>query len=356
MIQDVRRSFGASRHCGVTRVVMNSRSLGAGRQWRGEQLMGQMVDGIWHSDEDLAHAKDGHFARPPTRFRGTIERGGAHPPEPDRYHLYVSLACPWAHRALIVRKLKGLDDDDRPVRHALAHARRRMDLRARTRRRAGPVSARRSCTRSIAAPTRAIPAGSRFRSSGTSRPAPSSTTNRRRSSGSSDRRSTRSGPQRGDLYPEALRGEIDAVNARVYETLNNGVYRAGFATTQAAYDAAVVPFSPRWTGWKRDCRASLIFAAAHRPKPTGAFSRLWSASTPSTHGHFKCNVRRLVDYPALWDYARRLYQWPGVSANREFRPHQGPLLREPPRHQPDRHRAAGPDDALGGADRNATRD
>ncbi len=109
MIQDVRRSFGASRHCGVTRVVMNSRSLGAGRQWRGEQLMGQMVDGIWHSDEDLAHAKDGHFARPPTRFRGTIERGGAHPPEPDRYHLYVSLACPWAHRALIVRKLKGLD-------------------------------------------------------------------------------------------------------------------------------------------------------------------------------------------------------------------------------------------------------
>ncbi len=122
----------------------------------------------------------------------------------------------------------------------------------------------------------------------------------------------------GDLYPEASRDEIDAINARVYETLNNGVYRAGFATTQAAYDAAVAPLFATldWLEARLSRQPYL-----NGGSPTEADWRLFTTLVRFDavyHGHFKCNVRRLVDYPALWDYARRLYQWSGVRQTVDF--------------------------------------
>lgn len=279
--------------------------------------MGQMVDGVWHSDEDLAHAKDGHFARPPTRFRGTIEHGGPHPPVAGRYHLYVSLACPWAHRALIVRRLKGLDEMiglsvthwlmrqdgwtfapgpgvvPDPLGAAFLHEiYRRADPRYSGRvtvpilwdKQAGTIVNNESSEI-----IRIF--GSAFDSVGA---AP------------------------GDLYPEALRNEIDAINARVYETLNNGVYRAGFATTQAAYEDAVVPLFAT-LDWleERLSRQPYISGGS----PTEADWRLFTTLVRFDavyHGHFKCNLRRLVDYAALCDYARRLYQWSGVRQTVDF--------------------------------------
>ena len=124
----------------------------------------------------------------------------------------------------------------------------------------------------------------------------------------------------GDYYPEPLRPEIDRINARVYATVNNGVYRAGFATTQAAYDEAV-------SGAVRDAR---LARGAARPasaispgdRVTEADWRLFTTLLrfdPVYHGHFKCNLRRLVDYPDLWAYTRELYQWPGVAGDRRLR-------------------------------------
>ncbi len=279
--------------------------------------MGEMVDGAWRRDEDLAHAEDGHFARPPTRFRSTLAPGGAYPPAVGRYHLYVSLACPWAHRALIVRRLKGLEDI---VGLSVTHWLMREDgwtfaagpgvvpdpfgagLLREVYGRADP-----RYTGRVTVPVLLD------KLTGTIVNNESSEVIRIFGSAFDGL-----GARPGDLYPEAHRAEIDAVNARVYDMLNNGVYRAGFATTQAAYEAAVVPLFATldWLEALLSRRAYLCGDA-----PTEADWRLFTTLVRFDavyHGHFKCNLRRIVDYPALWDYARHLYQWPGVRETVDF--------------------------------------
>jgi putative glutathione S-transferase len=121
-----------------------------------------------------------------------------------------------------------------------------------------------------------------------------------------------------DFWPEPLRDGIARVNARVYDGLNNGVYKAGFATTQAAYDEAAegVFQTLDWLEERLDPNRYLM-----GERPTEAD---WRAATtlfrfdPVYHGHFKCNRRRLVDYPNLWAYARELYQHPGVAETVNF--------------------------------------
>ena len=126
------------------------------------------------------------------------------------------------------------------------------------------------------------------------------------------------GAAQGDYYPEALRPEIDAINARVYATLNNGVYRAGFARTQAAYDAAVAPLFET-LDWMEARLSRQTWLCGERLTEAD-----WRAFTTLVrfdavyHGHFKCNIRRIVDYPALWDYTRALYQVPGIAATVDF--------------------------------------
>ena len=122
----------------------------------------------------------------------------------------------------------------------------------------------------------------------------------------------------GDYYPAALRAEIDQVNERVYATVNNGVYRAGFATTQAAYDEAVAELFAT-LDWLEDRLAGQRYLVGDRV--TEADWRLFTTLLrfdPVYHGHFKCNLRRLVDYPHLWAYTRELYQWPGVAETVDF--------------------------------------
>lgn len=121
-----------------------------------------------------------------------------------------------------------------------------------------------------------------------------------------------------DYWPEELRAEIEPVNARIYDTLNNGVYRAGFATTQKAYDAAIGPLFDTldWLDEHLSRHRYLMGA-----RLTEADWRLFTTLIRFDkvyHTHFKCNRARIVDYPDLWAYLRELYQWPGVAGTVDF--------------------------------------
>ena len=121
------------------------------------------------------------------------------------------------------------------------------------------------------------------------------------------------GAKEGDYYPQPLRDQIDQINTRVYDTVNNGVYKAGFATTQKAYEAAVIPLFETLDWLDRKLGESRFLLG---DTPTEADWRLWTTLYRFDmvyHGHFKCNIRRLKDYSNLWPYARDLYQWPGIS-------------------------------------------
>ncbi len=121
-----------------------------------------------------------------------------------------------------------------------------------------------------------------------------------------------------DFYPESLRAEIDEINATVYETVNNGVYRAGFARTQAAYEEAVSAlFATLDTVEERLSRQRYLVGDHITEADWRLFTTLVRFDAVYV-GHFKCNIRRLADYPALWGYARELYQVPGVAGTVDF--------------------------------------
>jgi putative glutathione S-transferase len=126
------------------------------------------------------------------------------------------------------------------------------------------------------------------------------------------------GARPGDYYPQALRGDIDAVNARIYDTLNNGVYKAGFATTQAAYEEAVVPLFET-LDWleERLAHRRFLFGDSLTEADIRLFTTLIRFDVVY-FGHFKCNIRRLVDYLNLSAYARDVYQWPGIAGTGNF--------------------------------------
>ena len=274
--------------------------------------MGQMVDGVWEAVERRERSTDGSFVRPSTAFRDHITPGGRFPPEAGRYHLYVSLACPWAHRTLIFRRLKGLESMiGLSVTHWLmgeqgwnfdpgdgvipdpdgAHAMHEIYARADphyTGRVTVPVLWDRT-TRTIVNNESAEIIrmfNSAFEAVGA---AP------------------------GDYYPPAQRAAIDKFNARIYEQVNNGVYKVGFARTQAAYDAAVTTLFEALE-WLEEQLSERPFLCG--TTPTEADWRLFTTLVrfdSAYHGHFKCNIRRLVDYKALWNYTRSLYQVAGVA-------------------------------------------
>jgi putative glutathione S-transferase len=280
--------------------------------------MGQMIDGAWMRQEQIAATVSGAFQRPPTTFHDTIAPDTAFPPEAGRYHLYVSLACPWAHRTLIVRALKRLEPmlgvsvvngfmgEDGwtfapgegvvpdPVMGAThlhqIYTRADPNFSGRV---TVPVlwdlASGRIVNNESAEIVRIL--NTAFDGLG-------------------------AGP--GDYYPAALRRRIDAVNERVYATLNNGVYRAGFASTQAAYEAAVLPLFET-LDWLEARLAENPFLAGERF--TEADIRLFTTLIRFDtvyHYHFKCNIRRLTDYPALWDFTRSLYQVTAVQKTVDF--------------------------------------
>jgi putative glutathione S-transferase len=126
------------------------------------------------------------------------------------------------------------------------------------------------------------------------------------------------GARAGDYYPKALRGDIDAVNARIYDTLNNGVYKCGFATTQAAYDEAVIPLFDT-LDWLEQQLAErrFLFGEALTEADIRLFTTLIRFDAVYA-GHFKCNIRRIADYPNLSAYTCDIYQWPGIAATVNF--------------------------------------
>lgn len=274
--------------------------------------MGQMFDGVWHAEDRSFPTSGGAFQRPNAVFRDSIAPGGAFPPQAGRYHLYISLACPWAHRTLIFRRLKGLEGmiglsvvhwlmgdngwtfapGPGVVADPVLGAQYMHQIYAK----ADP-----HFTGRITVPVLFDTVQNRIVNN-------ESAEIIRIFNSAFDEL----GAAPGDYYPEALRAEIDAVNERVYTTLNNGVYRAGFARTQEAYDAAIPPLFDT-LDWLEERLGRHSFVCGERL--TEADIRLFTTLIRFDavyHYHFKCNLRRLSDYPALWDYTRSLYQVPAI--------------------------------------------
>jgi len=257
----------------------------------------------------------GRFVRQASRFRDRVTADGSSgfPAAPGRYHLYVSYACPWAHRAIIVRRLKRLETVITmsvvdPVRDERGWAFRRGDGH-------GPDLAEGFAFLSEAYTTTDPDWEGRV----TVPVLWDTETGRIVNNESADViRMLNSefdewGDPTVDLYPEDLRERIDEVNDLVYRNVNNGVYRAGFATTQEAYEEAFDALFATLDEIDRRLADSRYLAG---DRVTEADWRLFTTMVrfDAVYAcHFKCNLRRIVDYPSLLSYVRELYQWPGVA-------------------------------------------
>ncbi len=284
--------------------------------------MGLLQDGKWVDQWYDTKSTDGHFKRADAQFRNWITADGAPGPsgsggfkaEAGRYHLYVSHACPWAHRTMIFRALKGLED---MISVSVVHWHMAADgwtfLPG-----DGVVADPIRNARFLHQVYTAANAGFSGRvtvpvlwdkQTGTIVSNESSEIIRMFNTAFDA-----VGAHDGDFYPPALRDQIDQINTRIYSTLNNGVYKSGFATTQAAYEAAVVPLFDTldWLDNMLSQHRYLTGATL-----TEADWRLFTTLLrfdPVYVGHFKCNLRRIADYANLSPYLRDLYQAPGVAA------------------------------------------
>ena len=297
--------------------------------------MGMLVKGIW---QDIAYdTKSGEFVRNDSVFRDSITADGASGfrAEAGRYHLYVSLACPWAHRTLILRTLKGLEG---AITVSIVDPYM------------GPAgwsfTGHRGCTSDSvngAALLRDVYLKAKpdytgrvtvpllwDRKSGTILNNESAEIMRMLNS----EFNAFALRELNDLYPAALLAQIERWNEIIYRTVNNGVYRAGFATAQDKYEAAV-----------RELFATLDRLDEHLGEhrylcasvPTEADWRLFTTLVRFDavyYGHFKCNLRRLVDYRNLWAYTRELYQVPGVAGTVDLEQIKEHYYRSHPRINP----------------------
>ena len=262
--------------------------------------------------------EEGAFVRQKSAFRDRVTADGSSgfPAVAGRYHLYVSLACPWAHRTIIVRELKGLTDaigmtivdpvrDERGWRFlpgepdpvngfgylAEAYAATDADFDARV---TVPVLWDTLTGRIVNNESADLVEmlNSEF-----------------------DAVATR--PEL-DFYPDELRGDIDELNAWIYDRINDGVYKSGFANSQAAYEDAVIPlFEALDTLEERLAERRFLFGSAQTLADWRLFTTLVRFDAVYV-GHFKCNLRRIADYPSLSGYLRDLFQTPGVAGTVDF--------------------------------------
>ena len=251
---------------------------------------------------------DGAFVRQEDQFDGYVRADGSSgfPAVAGRYELYVSLACPWAHRTIIVRKLKKLEEaipmtvvdpirDDRGWRygtHFLSELYLASDPRYHGR---------------VTVPVLWDPKTKRIVSN-------------------SDDDIMRMfetefnaiGDASLDLYPLDLQTEIDALNAVIYDTINNGVYKAGFATSQAVYERAAYKVFETLDALEERLSTRRYLFGAHPVETDWRFFTTLIRFDPVYHGHFKLNLRRIVDYPNIYGYMRDLYQIPGIKETVDF--------------------------------------
>lgn len=283
--------------------------------------MGLLVDGQWIDQWYDTKASKGRFIRTEAQFRNWITADGSPGPsgtdgfkaEPGRYHLYVSLACPWANRTLIFRKLKGLEkmisisvvnplmaehgwtfiDDEGVIPDPLHQAQYLYQVyQAADAHYSGRVT---------------VPL---LWDKQQNKPVSNESAEIIRMLNSAF---DEIGATPGDYYPADLRVDIDRLNQPIYDRVNNGVYKAGFATTQEAYEEAVDElFAELDQLDQRLARQRYLLGA----RATEADWRLFTTLVRFDavyHGHFKCNLRRIEDYSHLSGYVRDLYQWPGIA-------------------------------------------
>ena len=290
--------------------------------------MGLLVEGVWKDQWYDTESTDGKFERQDAGFRNWVTADGTAGPsgsagfkaDSGRYHLYVSYACPWAHRTLIFRKLKGLDahisisavhpdmlqdgwtfDTDTygatgDTLYGLPFA-RDIYIRAKpdyTGRVTVPVLWDKERETIVSNESSEI-----IRMLNSAFDAITGNT--------------------ADYWPEDLREAIAPINERIYDTFNNGVYKAGFATTQEAYDEAVGPLFDT-LDWLENRLSTHRYMMGDRL--TEADWRLFTTLVRFDqvyHLHFKCNRRRIIDYPNLWAYTRELFQMPGIADTVNFK-------------------------------------
>ncbi|MBW4331136.1 glutathione S-transferase family protein [Stakelama sp. CBK3Z-3] len=288
--------------------------------------MGYLKNGEWHDEWDHNDSESGAFERDESVFRNWVTPDGAPGPhgeggfaaQPGRYRLYISLACPWAHRVNVARHLKGLTQT---IELIVVHWRMKE----------GGWSFRNGeCVTPDplmnAAYLHQIYTAAKADYSGHVTVPLLWDTQRATIVNNESADLVRMlgsafdgcGANDLDLYPAPHRGEIDALNQRVYDAVNNGVYKAGFATTQRAYDAAVAPLFAMLDeleerlagkGWLVGDRLS------------EADIRLWTTLIrfdPVYYVHFKCNIRQIAEYPNLAAFTRRLYALDGVAETVNF--------------------------------------
>lgn len=283
--------------------------------------MGMFVDGEWKTDDFVSKENQGAFKRKASSFRNWITPDGAAGPsgasgfkaEVDRYHLYVSHACPWAHRTMIFRKLKNLEtiipvsvvdpfmgergwkfsNADGAIPDPLHNAELMGDIY---------LKADPSYTGRVTVPVLWDKHQNTIVSNESSEIIRMFNSAFDGLTGNND-----------DYYPEALREEIDTINERIYHTVNNGVYKCGFAGTQQAYEEAFGPLFETLDFLEQVLSENRYLTG---DRLTEADWRLFTTLVrfdPVYVGHFKCNLRRIADYPNLSDYLRELYQMPGIA-------------------------------------------
>ncbi|MEM9725848.1 MAG: glutathione S-transferase family protein [Pseudomonadota bacterium] len=283
--------------------------------------MGLLIDGKWVEQGYGAEKTGGRFVRWESGFRHWVTADGAAGPsgdggfkaEPGRYHLYVSHACPWAHRTMIFRALKGLED---AISVSVVHWLMREGgwnfqdgpgvapdpIHGATFMHEVYTAAAPDFTGRVTVPVLWD------KERGTIVSNESSEIIRMLNSAFDG-----VGARAGDYAPQDHLQEIDAVNARVYDTLNNGVYKSGFATSQEAYEEAVIPLFET-LDWLEERLSTQRYLVGGRL--TEADIRLFTTLVrfdPVYVGHFKCNLRRIADYAALSEYLRDIYQHSGIS-------------------------------------------
>ena len=275
--------------------------------------MGRMVEGKW-TTEWYEPDEEGRFQRPETTFRSGVGEGTDFPVEPDRYHLYVAYACPWAHRTLMMRKLKGLEEvlpisvvhphmgddgwvfaDDEPgcipdtvlgkdyLREVYAEADPHFTGRVTV-----PVlwdKKQDTIVNNESAEVMRI----------------------------LDTEFDEFADNQVTLYPNGYREVIDETIEAIYEPINNGVYRAGFATTQKAYEEAVEELFRALNQWETVLGSQrYVCGDVFTEADICMFTTLFRFDLVY-HYHFRCNVRRIRDYPNLWNFVKEVHQMPGVA-------------------------------------------
>jgi len=289
--------------------------------------MGLLIDGKWEDQWYDTKSTGGAFKRSEAQFRNWVTSDGSAGPSGDagfkaesgRYHLYVSHACPWANRTMIFRALKGLEEH---ISVSVVHP----DM----------LGEGWTFASDFEGATGDTLFGTDFARDIYIKAQPDVTTrvtvpilwDKQRETIVSNESSEiirmfnsafneLTGDQQ-DFYPEALRSQIDEINKRVYDEINNGVYKSGFSTTQKAYDNAVHTLFEA-LDWVEDILSKSRYLTGDQV--TEADWRLLTTLVrfdPVYHLHFKCNRKRIIDYPNIWAYTRELYQWPGVAGTIHF--------------------------------------